>query len=138
MDLWLPFFAWVDRWVLSLKSATLHNMITGFSSFTLHWLLRIAAKYSFHPNHYHSTPMRTFFLRFCRYMLTIDFNFIIETYYNIQYHHASHISFSSLTLSHSRTLSTPVCWSHSSFNLIGESESIFFKKGYCTTCNGQR
>lgn len=93
--------------VRSLKSATLLNIITVFF-FSVHfvWLFPIAAKYSFHPNHYYSTPIHFFTSSSLPlYMLTIDFNFIIETYYNIQYNHANDIS--SLTLFLSHTLQTP-------------------------------
>lgn len=93
--------------VRSLKSATLLNIITVFFFSVLFvWLFPIAAKYSFHPNHYYSTPIHFFTSSSLPlYMLTIDFNFIIETYYNIQYNHANDIS--SLTLFLSHTLQTP-------------------------------
>lgn len=135
MNLWLLSFEWpVDRYTyrVGLSASTQISNITQYyysvfsSPFTWYGCCQSPQNtlstriIIIQPRYIFSRRRR------CRCLLTIDFNFIIETYYNIQYYHANDISSLTLSLSSSHSHSTPVFSAHSSFNLFGESESNFF------------
>lgn len=105
-----------------------YSILLQFFLFSFHfvWLFPIATKYSFHPNHYYSTPIHFF----------TSPSPPLYAHNRFQFHHWNLLQYSIQpckryfffdSLSH--TFCTPLALHHHSpFNLIGESESNFFLK----------
>lgn len=98
----LLLYAWVDRYMCVLCAFTQNsNIIQYYYVFFFFMLCMVVSNrrnsHSYHPNHYYSTPMYVLFFSSSS-MHTIDFNFIIETYYNIQYKPCKRYFFLSLAL----------------------------------------